>query len=173
MDVKLVTIPISPNDDYRAGSDGRIYSRTKYKGFGKKEYVDWYPLRGHRNGKGYLHVSLCHQNRKVTRMIHRLICMSFHGMPPAGTQTRHLNGNMEDNRPENLCWGTAAENWQDRRVHGTASCGEKHWASKLSDEEREHLRWAITKGLCSQRHAAIILGMSQSSMSRIAPLPKG
>ena len=38
MNTKLVLkpIPVSPNDDYMAGSDGQIYSRTKYKGFGRK-----------------------------------------------------------------------------------------------------------------------------------------
>jgi len=44
--VILRPIPISPNADYMAGSDGQIYSRTRYKGFGRKEYVDWYPLSG-------------------------------------------------------------------------------------------------------------------------------
>ena len=37
---ELRPIPVSPNDDYMAGSDGQIYSRTKYAGFGRKERVD-------------------------------------------------------------------------------------------------------------------------------------
>ena len=168
MKLQLKQIPVSPNDDYRAGSDGKIYSRTHYAGFGRKVRVDWYALTGHSSGKGYLIVSLCHNNRKVTKSVHRLVCMAFHGMPPTPShQTRHLNGDKRDNRPENLAWGSQAENWNDRRGHGTATVGEKHPASKLSDEDREHIRYAVTTGLCSQGHAARVLGMSQSAISAI------
>lgn len=173
--LQLKQIPVSPNDDYRAGSDGRIYSRTRYAGFGRKGLVDWYALTGHEGGRGYFHVSLCHKNKKVTKAVHRLVCMAFHGMPPSPSyQVRHLDGNRQNNVPSNLRWGTQVENWADRRVHGTATIGEKHWASKLSDEERGHIRYAVTMGLCSRRHAARVLGMSQSAISELCrglPIP--
>ena len=166
--VRLVSIPVSPNDDYMAGDDGNVYSRTKYKGFGRKEYVDWYPLSGYTTKKGYVTISMSHNGNKVTKSVHRLICMAFHGLPEnKSMQVRHLDGNPNNNRPSNLKWGTQAENWQDRRIHGTATAGEKHWASKLTNAEREHLRWAIESGLCSQRSAARALGMSQSAISNI------
>lgn len=168
MTVQLLPIPISPSDDYMAGSDGNIYSRTRYAGFGRKVYVDWYALKGHATKKGYSHVSLCHNGRKVTRSIHRLVCMAFHGMPIEPTlQVRHLDGNPSNNTPENLRWGTQVENWADREAHGRGIKGEKHHASKLTDAERGHLRWAIGAGLCSQRHAARCLGMSQASISNV------
>jgi hypothetical protein len=151
-------IPSAPNDDYCAGSDGRVYSRTRYAGFGRKERVDWYPFvgaRGKRNG--YMRVSLCHENRKVTRSVHSLVCEGFYGPAPfRAAQVRHLDGNPENNEPSNLAWGTQEENWTDRRAHGRGCEGEKHHASKLTDAER----------LCSQRHAARTLGMSQSSIAK-------
>jgi len=166
--LRLKPIPVSPNDDYRAGSDGRIYSRTKYKGFGRKVYVDWYALKGHRIGKGYFAVSLCHKNKKITKSVHRLVCMAFHGMPPkTTTQTRHLDGNPANNQPENLAWGTQVENWQDRKAHGHGINGEKHPMSKFTDAERRHLQWAIRKGLCSQRQAGRVLGVSQACVCEI------
>jgi len=168
--VELRSIPVSPNSDYMAGSDGEVYSRTRYKGFGRKEYVNWYPLKGHKDrGKGgYRSISLCHNNKKITRSIHRLICMAFHGMPPLkNSQTRHLDGNPDNNRPENLAWGTQAENWLDRTAHGKGTRGEKHPMAKLTDEEAKHLKWAIQKGLCSQHHAARMLGISQAGVSHI------
>lgn len=171
MNTKLVLKPIqvAPNDDYMAGSDGQIYSRTRYKGFGRKELVDWYPLRGHLTSKGYRTISMSHENVKVTKSVHRLVCMAFHGMPSTDTmEVRHLNGDATDNRPENLCWGTAEENWQDKRAHGRATVGERHPAAKFTDAEREHIRWAVSKGLCSQRHAARVLGVAQSSIQAIA-----
>lgn len=166
--VELRPIPVSPNDDYMAGSDGEIYSRTRYAGFGRKERVDWYALKGARHSKGYRTVSLCHNNKRVTKAVHRLVCMAFHGMPPTKShQVRHLDGTRDNNRPENLCWGTQRENWLDRKAHGRGCEGEKHHAAKLTDRERESLRWAISRGLCSQRHAARMLGMSQGAIFAI------
>ena len=159
---------MAPNDDYMAGSDGQIYSRTRYKGFGRKELVDWYPLKGHVTPKGYQTISMSHENVKVTRSVHRLICIAFHGEPPTPTaEVRHLDGDSGNNRPNNLHWGTATENWQDKRLHGRATVGEKHPAAKFTDAEREHIRWAISNGLCSQRHAARALGVAQSSIQGI------
>lgn len=166
--VMLKKIQISPNDDYRAGNDGQIYSRTKYAGFGRKHRVDWYPMKGHKTPRGYRTVSLCHQNRKITKSVHRLICMAFHGKPPTPKhQTRHLDGNRENNHPDNLAWGTHRENWQDRKAHGHGCEGEKHHASRFTNEERRHIQWAIQKGLCSQRHAALILRVNPASIGRL------
>ncbi len=166
--IELKPIPVSPNDDYRAGSDGRIYSRTKYAGFGKKAYVDWYPLTGHKTKKGYFSISLCHENRKVTKSVHRLVCLAFHGIPtPSTLQARHLDGDPSNNKPENLNRGTQVENWQDREAHGRGMKGERHHSSKLTDEGRAALKWAVKMRLCSRRHAARILGMSQAAVSRI------
>lgn len=167
--IELRPIQVSPNADYMAGSDGQIYSRTKYAGFGKKLLVDWYPLKGHITKKGYVTITMSHEGKRVTKAVHRLVCMAFHGMPPTpSAETRHLDGNGSNNVPGNLCWGTAVENWQDKRTHGTAAVGEKHHAAKFTDAEREHIRWAISKGLCSQRYAARALGVAQSSIQAIA-----
>lgn len=166
--VELRPIPVSPNDDYMAGSDGHVYSRTRYAGFGRKVFVDWYPLAGYRNKKGYRTVSLCHENKKVTKSVHSMVCLAFNGPPASPTlQVRHLDGNPENNVPTNLAWGTQIENWHDRRTHGRARGGEQHHAAKLTNEERSSLRWAIARGLCSQHQAARVLGMSQASISAI------
>jgi len=164
----LKEIPISPNKDYMAGSDGQVYSRTKYKGFGKKVYVDWYPLKGHDTGKGYRSISLCHNNIKITKPVHKLICMAFHGLPPnKSSQVRHLDGNRQNSKPLNLRWGSQQENWMDRKAHGRGINGENHPMAKLSNQECQYLRWAIKVGLCSQRQAARVLGMSQAGISHI------
>ncbi len=166
--VLLKPIPVSPNSDYMAGEDGNIYSRTRYKGFGRKERVEWYALSGHRSGKGYSTVSLCHKGEKVTKSIHRLVCIAFHGLPsPPTLQTRHLDGNTKNNRPSNLAWGTQEDNWLDRKAHGHGISGEKHPMAKFTNEQRCHIRWAVKKGLCSQRHAARMLGVTQSCIYEI------
>lgn len=167
--VLLKPIPDSPNEDYMAGEDGNVYSRTKYSGFGRKDFVEWYALAGHGTKKGYRSISLCHNNVKVTKNVHRLICSAFHGRPASPSlQVRHLDGNPSNNCPSNLCWGTQAENWMDRKAHGHGMEGEKHHQSKLTDEERQHILWAISRGLCSRHHVARVLGMSQSAISSLA-----
>ena len=119
-------------------------------------------------GKGYMSVTLCHDNRKRTAAVHRLVCEAFHGKPGLRTlQVRHLDGSRANNRPNNLAWGTQEENWQDRRSHGRVALGEQHHAAKFTNEERAHIRWAVKGGLCSRRHAARALGVALSSISAI------
>ena len=144
---------------YCAGTDGRIYSRAR---------GDWRPLVAHLNSNGYPCVTLMLDGRKTTRAVHSLVCSAFYGPPSfIGAQVRHLDGDRHNSPPINLAWGTQGENWQDRRAHGNGCEGEKHHAAKLTNEEREHLRWAISRGLCSQRHAARLLGMSQAAIGQV------
>lgn len=167
--VELRLIPDSPNDDYMAGTDGNVYSRTRYKGFGRKEYVDWYPLKGHVDKrKGYRRISLCHDNVKVTKTVHSLICAAFHGPAPSRVhQVRHLDGVPANCKPGNLEWGTQIENWKDREAHGRGIKGEKHHESKFTNQERAHIKWAVQKRLCSMRDAARILGVSFTAIRGI------
>jgi hypothetical protein len=162
-------IPNSPNDNYCAGSDGKIYSRTKQIRATNNNNGEWFPLTPSNNGNGYKIITLCGGKRKkVTKAVHTLVCSAFNGKKTSlAYRVRHLDGNKINNIPSNLCWGTQEEDWVDRKVHGTGMEGEKHFASKLSDKEREHLKWAIEKGLVSQGVAAKILGMTQAGISYI------
>lgn len=145
--------------NYCAGSDGVIYSRAR---------GDWRPLKAHGNGNGYPCVTVMDGSRKTTRSVHSLVCEAFYGEAPFdGAQVRHLDGGTKNSLPNNLAWGTQAENWHDRKCHGNGMEGEKHHAAKLTDEDRAHVRWAIERGLCSQRHAARTLGMTQSAIGQM------
>lgn len=145
--------------NYCAGSDGVIYSRAR---------GDWRPLKAHGNGNGYPCVTVMDGSRKTTRAVHSLVCEAFYGAAPFdGAQVRHLDGGTKNSLPNNLAWGTQAENWHDRKCHGNGMEGEKHHAAKLTDEDRAHVRWAIERGLCSQRHAARTLGMTQSAIGQM------
>ena len=167
----LKEIPSSPNNDYMAGADGNIYSRTRFAGFGMKEYAEWYPLKGYKQKRknGYVSITMCHKNKKVTKNVHRLICEAFHGIPnPSSLQVRHLDGDTNNNVPGNLCWGTQAENWMDRKAHGHGCSGASHPMAKFSEQERQSIKWVIENGVCSQRHLARVLGVSQSCIRDIS-----
>jgi hypothetical protein len=70
----------------------------------------------------YWQVGLSRHSTNRVWNIHRLVCEAFHGPPTPGQVVRHLNGDSKDNRPENLQWGTPAENTADMLKHGRC-----HW----------------------------------------------
>lgn len=72
------------------------------------------PYQGSR--AGHLRVELPGRDR---RYVHVLVAESFIGPKPEGLEVRHLNGNPEDNRVENLAYGTRSENVLDSVKHGT------------------------------------------------------
>lgn len=53
--------------------------------------------------------------------LHRLVLLAFIGPCPKGQECRHLDGNRQNNRLNNLKWGTRSENAQDRLRHGYKS----------------------------------------------------
>lgn len=68
---------------------------------------------------GYLAVSLCRNDRSVSRPVHVLVAAAFLGPRPEGQQVRHLDGDKNNCRVENLAYGTPLENHADMRRHGT------------------------------------------------------
>ena len=53
-----------------------------------------------------------------TETIHRMLMAAFVGPCPEGMEVRHLNDVKDDNRLENLAYGTASENMLDRVRNG-------------------------------------------------------
>jgi hypothetical protein len=80
------------------------------------------PLKAHFAGKRrskHLHVDLYRNSVRKTCMIHQLVAAAFIGPRPPGMQIRHLDGNSENNMPENLTYGTQSENALDSVKHGS------------------------------------------------------
>ena len=69
-------------------------------------------------------------------LVHRLVCLAFHGPCPEGHEVCHGPGGKLDNRAENLSWGTKSQNLRDDRIRdGTLIEGSKHYNARLSDED--------------------------------------
>lgn len=49
--------------------------------------------------------------------IHLLVAEEFVGPRPPGMEIRHLDGNPENNRADNLAWGTRSQSIADRKRH--------------------------------------------------------
>ncbi len=74
-------------------------------------------------------------NGKHNKKVHTLVMEAFVGKRPDGYHICHNNGDSQDNRLENLRYGSPSENEQDKIKHGTSQRGEKNIKSKLTLEQ--------------------------------------
>lgn len=94
------------------------------------------------HSSGYLTVNLRNKRgSQSTWLLHRLVLTAFRGACPTGMQARHVN----DNNPlnctlENLAWGTAQENSDDRFRHGTAASGVMCHRRRVPRGDEHHAR---------------------------------
>lgn len=127
-DATLKPIPGCPG--YFAGSDGTVWSAMP--GCGGR-YKSLYLIRPYRDQDGYLRVTLRCNERRKGYFVHQLVALAFNGLRPDDQVTRHRNGNQLDNRPENLLYGTHADNVADRAAHGKTVRGARSHLSKLTE----------------------------------------
>ena len=96
---------------YEASEDGRIWSTLN---LGRE-------MRTFKNPQtGYWTVGLRGDSGRVTKSVHVLVAMAFHGDRRArGVEVRHLDDDKDNNHASNLAWGTSGENKQDMIASGT------------------------------------------------------
>lgn len=109
-------------------------------------------LSQHLSSAGYPQVGLTRDGKKLTKSVHRLVCRAFHGPPPLGCETAHLDGDRGNARAENLIWATSAENNQHKRLHGTHQAGARHPRARLSVQQVADIRERAAGG---ERHKSI------------------
>jgi len=124
---------------YEVHRDGTIFSTITNK-----------PLRGGRNSRGYLTVSLCDGSvpkKPRSYLIHRLVAKAYLGEAPADRpHINHKNGNKLDNRIENLEYSNIQENNKHARdVLGYDQIGEKNPRARLTDKQIEEIRSSTEK----------------------------
>lgn len=146
MSAKPECRPIPGHPGYLAGSDGLIYS-THGPGAGSVRLDRKYPPRikkGRIQNSGYFYVNLvvlkCGKRTGRRLSVHRLVALAWHGEPPKSDScVRHLNGRKLDNRPENLRYGSARQNFADMiRL--------KHRSIKLTPKTVREIRLELMDG---------------------------
>lgn len=72
------------------------------------------------NNDGYMKLKLTRDDgAQIMHTVHRLVLAAFAGPCPPDMETLHGPGGKEDNRwPENIRWGTKAENAADKPLNG-------------------------------------------------------
>ena len=156
------TVPGFPN--YFAGLDGRIWSLPR-EGSSKRGLF----LNAHQgNLVGHRFVVLYKEGKVVSLWVHRIILETFVGKRPDGMECRHLNGISDDNRLENLKWGTPKENAQDKIKHGTTVRGEKSKKSKLTEDQVKWIYYSyLSPDGWTQKALADYYNVDQSTVSLI------
>jgi hypothetical protein len=129
---------------YQASNQGRIRSLTR-----EITQISRYGTAFTRTVKGrilrpacskrnpHLYVVLGHGANGS--QVHQLIARTFLGQQPPNTDVRHLNGNPQDNRPENLLYGSRTENILDVFRQGKA------WR-KLTSKQAEEIKTRLSRG---------------------------
>ncbi len=151
---------------YAADSAGRVWSAWT-KGPGNAPDGEWKQLKQCPTDRGYMTVGLRRGGKQSTKRVHQLVLEAFVGQRPPGTQTRHLDGNPANNRIGNLVWGTAPQQSDDKRLHGTLATGERVGTSKLTREKAVEILRRLAAGE-GQVAIAAAIGIGQTVVSNIA-----
>lgn len=98
---------------------------------------------------GYPHFIIKSAGKNKTIMVHKAVLSAWVRMPNPGEVARHLNDVKTDNRVENLVWGTAYENGQDKIRNGRSSRGIDRPTHKLTEEDVMTIRNEYADGVGS------------------------
>lgn len=90
------------------------------------------------NGKGYLRVKLCKNNKSRRVLIHRLIAEHFIPQPEGLTVINHIDGNKQNNNISNLEWTTQKENIRHARETGLVDV--KKWKNSIAETGRRVIK---------------------------------
>lgn len=73
--------------------------------------------------------------KRKTLNVHRLVAEAFMGPRPDKAVITHGARGQQNNRVENLSYGSLSQNAQDKKRDGTMPFGERHPNSKMSDQD--------------------------------------
>lgn len=156
---------------YAVGSDGSVWS-VWGRGYKGGIPVGWRILNVSIDNHGYRQVAIRGPNRKTQIKTAILVCEAFHGPRPEGMETLHYNGIRNDDRADNLRWGTRSDNMKDAIRHGTMrGCFSKGVISPRRSLRIEQAREIYSRKETKTRHTvrdtAIEFGVSRNCIQRI------
>jgi len=147
--------PISFGDGkYAAGDDGHIYDVSGVNPVRRRVSL---------GEKGYEELGLRFKGKQQRFRVNRLVAEAFYGSATEENPIcRHLDGNKRNNTPENLDWGTSAQNSADANAAGAWS-GEANGSSTLSERSVIEIRDSKEpQSILAERY-----GVSQPTISKI------
>jgi hypothetical protein len=124
---------------YEASNAGRIRSVARVAQFsdGRVRQIPSTIRSAHKDGFGYLKLTLKHKTRQERVLVHQLVATAWLGDRPKGYDVCHTDGNKTNNHVENLRYDTRAANRADSVRHGTST---RPTMRKLTDEQVVQIR---------------------------------
>lgn len=158
--LEMVTFKLIPGCvNYYAGNDGHIYSN-----FGKRYKKLVASVQS--TGKYYALSVVRGEKRKHYR-VHRLVCEAFHGVPESGMTCSHLDGNWQNNTPENLAWESYSDNLNRKKQHGTDDVGCKNTRAKINQEQLLQIRQFLYESKLTHQEIGDIFGVNRVFITKI------
>lgn len=160
---KIPSIP-----EYEASTLGRVRRQAPALGGMGSIRIPTGVLKLRALPSGHLLVTLSVGNVPRTVLVHRLIAETFLPPPADGKDcVCHRDDEPSNNVPDNLFWGTRADNTNDMVSKGRQARGERVTSAKLTEQDVIQIR-ARVLGSESQYDLAEAFGVSQSNISMIA-----
>lgn len=117
---------------YMISNHGRVLSLPRISASGAKLKGK---IRKHSiNSSGHHQVGLHRDGKKRLALVHVLVLEAFTGPRPYGMEACHNDGDHDNNRADNLRWGTHSENMRDRDLHGKGPKGTRKTHCKRGHE---------------------------------------
>lgn len=159
---------------YFAEWNGNLWSAWKTRrrsqgGRGVESYIsnELTQLNPSTRKDGYKDVKLRKEGKYHSFLLHRLICLTFHGPCPDGMECLHWDGDHGNCRTDNVRWGTRQDNMNDMLRHGHTTKGERDSQAKLTDEQVLEIVELLRQGVV-QTEIAGRFNVSQGAIGHIA-----
>ncbi len=125
-----------------------------------------------KDSDGYRQVVFHKDRRKTTRKVHQLVLVAFGTIQrPPNSVTRHLDGDKDNNRIDNLRWGTITENARDAVRHKTSpgfkSHGSNNGQSKLTESDVCRIKQLLKSGAHKQQEIALMFKVCKQTITFI------
>jgi hypothetical protein len=131
-------------DSYMVSNYGRVKSieRTIYRPDGVTicGHVEEHYVPQHDNGRGYLFVTLCKNNKCKREYVHRLVALTFIPNPESLPQINHKDEDKQNNFVGNLEWCDCAynNNYGTKNARMVETCKNKGVYKQFSKRMKEN-----------------------------------
>lgn len=156
------------NENYQVSSFGNVRSKDKTVSSKNNSIAIRHgKLLKPANFNNYLGIKLSNKSKATTALIHILVAKAFVDNPDNKCCVNHIDGNKHNNHYTNLEWCTYSENMYHASKTGLTKTGEKHYNSKLSNEQVAEIKTKYQTGNYSHSKLGKEYGVTKQNITMI------